>query len=468
MANKRKTILLLSDDLRMHSGIATMSKELVLGSLHKYDWIQVGAAINHPEQGKIVDVSEDARRVAGVTEGNVTIYPYSGYGDYNIVKQLIDKHNPDAILHFTDPRYWIWLYDIEHEIRQTTPIFFYHIWDDLPDPHYNRDYYESCDWIGCISKQTYGITKRVGQLDNGKTWVPREDWQVSYVPHGVSKLYKPLEDSAELEAFKNQIFEGKKYDFVFHWSNRNIRRKQASDVIWAYDEFCKTLTPEQKDKVLLLMHTQPVDENGTDLPAVIQRLSPTTNIKFSTGKLSTEQLNQVLNISDVSINICGNEGFGLGTAESVMAGTPIIVLTTGGLQDQCGFRFKDSGELITHEDYYRIGSLHNWREWEDKVTWGEWVKPLWARAQTMTGSVPTPYIIDDKIDIQDLANAMRYWYDIPKEERKKMGMKGHEFFMTPEHGYNAKRMCDTLIEGMEGAFENWKPRKRFDLFKIKE
>jgi hypothetical protein len=29
-------------------------------------------------------------------------------------------------------------------------------------------------------------------------------------------------------------------------------------------------------------------------------------------------------------------------------------------------------------------------------------------------------------------------------------------------------MRDTLIEGMEGAFEKWKPRKRFDLFKIKE
>jgi len=467
MANKRKTILLLSDDLRMHSGIATMSKEIVVGSLHKYDWIQLGAAINHPEQGKIVDVSEDARRVAGLTEGNVTIYPFSGYGDYNIVKQLIDKHNPDAILHFTDPRYWIWLYDIEHEIRQTTPIFFYHIWDDLPDPHYNRDYYESCDWIGCISKQTYGITKRVGQLENGKTWVPREDWQVSYVPHGVSNLYKPLEESEIDKAFAKQLFEGKEYDFVFHWSNRNIRRKQPSDVIWAYDEFCKTLTPEQKDKVLLLMHTQPVDENGTDLPAVIQRISPTTNIKFSTGRLNTEQLNQVLNVSDVSINICGNEGFGLGTAEAVMAGTPIIVLTTGGLQDQCGFRWKDSGELVTAEDYVKIGSLHNWRDSQDKVTYGEWVKPVWAKAQTMTGSVPTPYIIDDKIDIQDLADAMRYWYDIPKEERKKRGLIGNEFFKGP-NGYHAKRMCDTMIEGMEGAFKNWKPRKRFDLFKIKE
>jgi len=111
--------------------------------------------------------------------------------------------------------------------------------------------------------------------------------------------------------------------------------------------------------------------------------------------------------------------------------------------------------------------LHNWRDSQDKVTYGEWVKPVWAKAQTMTGSVPTPYIIDDKIDIQDLADAMRYWYDIPKEERKKRGLIGHEFFKGP-NGYHAQRMCDTLVEGMEGAFKNWKPRKRFDLFKIKE
>ena len=32
---KRKKILLLSDDLRMHSGVATMSKEIVIGTAHK-------------------------------------------------------------------------------------------------------------------------------------------------------------------------------------------------------------------------------------------------------------------------------------------------------------------------------------------------------------------------------------------------------------------------------------------------
>ena len=53
--SKKKKILLLSDDLRMASGIATMSKELVMGTVHKYDWFQVGAAINHPEKGKILD-----------------------------------------------------------------------------------------------------------------------------------------------------------------------------------------------------------------------------------------------------------------------------------------------------------------------------------------------------------------------------------------------------------------------------
>ena len=36
---KKKKILLLSDDLRMHSGIATMSREFVIGTAHEYDWV---------------------------------------------------------------------------------------------------------------------------------------------------------------------------------------------------------------------------------------------------------------------------------------------------------------------------------------------------------------------------------------------------------------------------------------------
>ena len=54
----KKKILLLSDDLRMHSGIATQSKEFVIGTLDTYDWVQIGGAVKHPEEGKIIDMGQ--------------------------------------------------------------------------------------------------------------------------------------------------------------------------------------------------------------------------------------------------------------------------------------------------------------------------------------------------------------------------------------------------------------------------
>ena len=150
---------------------------------------------------------------------------------------------------------------------------------------------------------------------SGKTWIPREDWQVSYVQHGVSPTYKPLIETQIGQDIKRKVYGDKEYDFVIFWSNRNIRRKQAPDVIWAYKMFCDKLTEEQKKRCLLLMHTQPIDHNGTDLPAVIAKVAPGVNIKFSDGHLQTEQINEMINLCDISVNICGNEGFGLTTAE---------------------------------------------------------------------------------------------------------------------------------------------------------
>lgn len=63
---KKPLILLLSDDMRLHSGIATMSKEIVLHTSHKYDFIQVGAAVKHPDEGKFFDVSDSVNEEAGI------------------------------------------------------------------------------------------------------------------------------------------------------------------------------------------------------------------------------------------------------------------------------------------------------------------------------------------------------------------------------------------------------------------
>jgi glycosyltransferase involved in cell wall biosynthesis len=449
----KKKILLLSDDLRMTSGIATMSKEIVLGTIHKYDWVQLGAAINHPEYGKVVDVNDDIRKRTGVEDASLKIIPYNGYGDMTVLRKLIKEEKPDAILHFTDPHYWQWLYDNEHEIRQQVPLLFYHIWDNLPDPKYNRNYYESCDWLGCISKQTYGIVNRVGKMENGSTWKPLEDWQISYVPHGINpETFKPIEKIGE--DLKTTILGGKEYDFILFYNNRNIRRKQPSDVIYSYKLFCDTLPKEQSDKCLLLMHTAAVDENGTDLPAVVENLCP-YDVKFTGVKLEQDKLNEIYNLVDCTINIANNEGFGLTTAESLMSGTPIIVNVTGGLQDQCGFNY-------SADNYITFGTLHD-RKTHGSTLHGEWVVPVWPAAINLNGSVPTPYIFDDRVNYYDVSNAIGQVYSWTKEERKERGLKGREFMLD---NLSNKIMCDKMIEGFEQTFENWKPRERFNLYRI--
>ena len=35
---------------------------------------------------------------------------------------LIEQERPDAILHYTDPRFWGWLYNIEHQITTKNSI----------------------------------------------------------------------------------------------------------------------------------------------------------------------------------------------------------------------------------------------------------------------------------------------------------------------------------------------------------
>jgi glycosyltransferase involved in cell wall biosynthesis len=450
----KPTILLLSDDLRMTSGIATMSREIVMGTVDRFNWVQLGAGINHPENGKTIDVNDDIRQKTGVVDAELKIIPYNSYGDIVILRKLLKEFKIDAILHFTDPHYWQWLYDAEHEIRQQVPILYYHIWDNIPDPLFNKDYYESCDWLGCISKLTYGVVNRVGKMEDGIR-KPLKDWQVSYVPHGINEnVFKPLEDN-ELVDVKKKLFGDKEYDFVLFYNSRNIRRKQPSDVIESFKLFCDKLTKKQSEKCVLVMHTTPIDNNGTDLYAVKDKICPDYEVVFSTNKIESDVLNKLYNLADVTINIANNEGFGLGTAESIMAGTPIIVNVTGGLQDQCGFNY-------TSNDYIQIQTLHNKQDYKD-TPHGVWAKPVWSSAININGSPLTPYIYDDRVNNNEVADAINEMYMLGKEKRSENGLIGREWAIK---NLSSKVMCDAMSEGIKTTIKNFTPRERFNLYKV--
>jgi len=461
----KKKIMLLSDDLRMSSGVGTVSKNFVLGTMDKYDWVQVGGAIKHPEEGKVVDMNDSVRKDTGIEDAYLKIYPISGYGNQELLRQIMNIEKPDAILHYTDPRFWVWLYQMEHEIRQHVPIFYYNIWDDLPYPRYNEFFYESCDLIMNISKQTVNIVNNVAVKK------PRNDWNNTYIPHGIpeDKFYPigelEVEEWHQLQEYRKSVLHRKDKDFIIFWNNRNIRRKLPSDVIMAYKTFCDMLPKEKSDKCVLIMHTQPIDNNGTDLPVVVKEICPDYDVIFSHQKLDDKELNFLYNIADVTLNMASNEGFGLGTAESLMAHTPIIVNVTGGMQDQCGFKYK--GKHITAEDYSWVHSLHDDKKWKDNpdLTHGEWVKPVWPACRSLQGSIPTPYIFDDRCRWDDVADRLKEWYDTPLEERRRVGEIGREWMLKEEIGMSVKHMCNRFIHDMDRGFEKWTPRKRFTLYK---
>jgi glycosyltransferase involved in cell wall biosynthesis len=453
----RKKIILLCDDLRMHSGIATMAREFVMGLAGKYNWVQIAGSVTHPEKGKIMNLDQATNQATGLTDSYVRLYPVDGYGDANILNEVIKMEKPDALLHFTDPRFWGWLYQIERELRQKLPIGFYSIWDDLPYPMYNRAFYESCDWIGCISKQTKNIVESVlGNALNKPT-------TVTYVPHGINgKTFRPLTtdpEKSELALIRKQYFK-KDYKFVIFYNNRNIRRKQTSTILLAYRAFCDNLPKEEAEKCVFFLHTNPVDENGTDLPACKQAYCPNYDVVFSTDKVLPDKMNQLYNIADITVNLSDNEGFGLGTAESVMAGTPIVVTVTGGLQDQCGFT-DDNGNKYEFDNSWGTNADGRYKKH------GKWVTPIFPGARMMQGSIPTPYILADYARWEDCAEAFMYWYLIGKEKREEYGLLGREWMLGAGE-LSAESMCEKMADGLDGMMSNWKGRERFNIHRHDE
>ena len=456
----RKKILLLCDDIRMHSGVATMAREIVIGTSHHFNWVNIGGAIKHPDEGKGFDLSSDVNKEAGIEDSDVKIFATSGYGSQSLVRGIIKQEKPDAILLFTDPRYWTWLFDMEREIRQTTPIFYLNIWDDYPTPLYNKAYYESCDLLMSISKQTKNINEMVlGDAAKGKV--------LTYVPHGINeKMFYPITNNGELKQLDqtyDSMFGGKDIEFVVFWNSRNIRRKSPGDVILSYRHFCDLIGKEKAKKCALIMHTQPIDQNGTDLTAVREAICDPeyVNVFFSSNKLNTQQMNQLYNIADVTMLISSNEGWGLSLTESMMAGTPIIANVTGGMQDQMRF-VDENGKWYTPSKKVPSNHMGTYKEH------GNWAKPVFPSNISLVGSVPTPYIHDDRADFREVAEAIKEWYELGPEGRAEAGQAAREWVTSEESGMSATNMCKNVIESMDLSFEKFVPRQRFNIFKVED
>jgi glycosyltransferase involved in cell wall biosynthesis len=456
--DQRKKILLITDDIRLPSGVGNIGKEIVIHTSHRYNWVNLGAAINHPDIGKKFDLSPDTNQNAQIDDSQVTIYPSNGYGDAGLLRGLLNAEKPDAIMLITDPRYFAWLFAIENEIRKNIPIIYLNIWDDYPAPYYNKAFYESCDALLGISKQTVNINKLVlGNKVKNKI--------IEYVPHGLNTdLFYPIvnkENDSKFQEFKKHLFKGKEYEYVVFFNSRNIRRKQIPDTLLAYKLFVEQLPKEKADKCALLLHTEVITEAGTDLNAVIETLCPECNIVFSPGRLDPGAMNYLYNIADVQILLTSNEGWGLSLTEAMLTGTPIIANVTGGMQDQMRFEFEDGTWIDFDADF-----PSNHRGTYKKH--GKWAFPVFPTSRSVQGSPATPYIFDDRCTWEDAAERLTEVYNLSKEKREERGLEGRKWATSDEAGFTSKHQAQRFIKATDLLFNTWTPREKFELVNANE
>ena len=418
--NKKIKILTISDHPLSPSGVGTQTKYMIEAMLKtgKYSFVCLGGAVKHNDY-----------RVQKTQEwgDDFIIVPVDGYGTQDLIRQLLKQQKPDILWFMTDPRFYSWLWEIEDEVRCNVPMVYYHVWDNKPYPKFNKAYYMSNDVIATISKVTDDIVRNVAP-----------EVECHYIPHAVDMEVFKKYPADQVEAFRRKVFPKEQVGkFTVFWNSRNARRKNPGSVIWWFNDFLNIVG---KDKAKLLMHTDPKDVHGPDLEAILNELGLINGeVMFSPGRINSQELAAMYNMSDVTVSLSDAEGFGLSTLESLACETPIIVPKTGGLQEQVK---DDAGNFFGVE--------------------------LPIPSQMIVGSQEVPYIYEDRVGKDDFVNALLKLFNMSPEERAALGTAGRNHLQVNYNMADLMNKWDELFTKIHNERGSWENRKMYDRWVLKE
>lgn len=405
---------MLSDHALSTSGVGCQSRFLINGLIEKGCWTvrQFGAAMRHNSYD-VISVNPD-----------FVIKPIDGFGNREMLLQAIAAEKPDVLFLFTDPRFFIYIWEMHDEINKICPIAYWHVWDNRPAPVFNKCLYEATDLINCHSHLTYEM---VNEILPGRA---------NFVPHALpDELFFPIPEQ-EQKNHKLQVLGPERQDhFVLFWVNRNARRKRPADLIEAWAKFVRRIEAEGKNDATLLMHTDPLDQEGPNLLVNVEAANVVDSVVFSNARVEFERMNVLHNISDACINIAYAEGFGLATLEAMKVGNPIIALKTGGLTRQ----------VVDHRDGSENGIA------------------LPVEMQSLVGSQMVPYIYEDYVSTDTIADAIYRMYKMTPEERKSLGEKARSYVQSE---FALQTTIDLWHDSLLDLVNNYKKDGKFVIEEI--
>jgi len=415
-------VLTISDHPLIPSGVGLQTRYVIEGLLAtgRYKFHSIGAAIKHADY-RMQNCFPDKYH------GDWIVEPTDGYGDREKMRRWLDIHKPDILFIVTDPRFYIWLFEMEDEINAQCPIVYWHVWDNDPAPWFNDAYYESITELAPLSLKTYGLLqdlKKSGHLKRPFT----------YISHAIPENeFRPIPEE-EVFKFRRERF-GPHADskFIVFFNSRNARRKMTGDIIGSFAKFAKRVGPEN---ATLFMQTQAKDPEGQDLTAVANRFGIDSRLMISEQRIEPNVLNMFYNASDITVNLSNNEGFGLSPLESLMCGTPILVHMTGGLQFQIGDWWKGRVDF-SDQDEMTADQKKKWNRKEGN--W--WGVPVFPVSRSCTGSQPIPYIYDDRFSDDDVVSGLVQLYNMGRLARKELGLRARPWAI---ENFNMARMVQSF------------------------
>lgn len=410
-------LMVFSDHPLSKSGIGIQASQLIQGLLDtgRYSVYSIGAAVKHQDQ-RIQSVEPYGE--------DWLIQPVEGFGNQEMMRQWLVSVKPDAVLFFTDPRFFIWAFEMEEEIRDVCPIVFWTVWDCEPAPKYNKPIYDCCDDIAWFSQYSHDFHLEV-EMDANRHCVQ--------LARKHDEFYRESDEAVKQFKVETLGFENRDA-FVGLFVSRNARRKRPADVIWSWKRFVDGLPEDKRDGAVLIMHTDPNDQEGPNLIHVLEQTGMQKNVKFSPAKFTEEIMRKLYTMADVTLNLSLNEGFGMSVHESLLCETPVICTKTGGMPEQM-----TDGEVV----------------------FGRLVEP---DTRMLVGSQMVPYIYEDIVSVDTFASKIREVYDLTREERKSLGTLGRKFITKNFRIENIVSAFDKIFT--ERVQEYREPRLRAQLIEL--
>lgn len=279
---------------------------------------------------KMIDVLEEELKI-----GSSEVY------GVDIIEEWLNKIKPDVFIIYNDIvvtcRLFNSLLNFRKENKDTTKFVCY---IDLVYPYEKLEQIEhmdrNSDMIITFSEYWKKNLVEMGVSEN----------KIRILHHGITDNYLfPIEKSEARKMIDKSGEVVREDDFLILNTNRNSYRKATDITIASFIHFLKSTG--MNPRVKLYLNCFLLSESGYDIVSVIKTECIKQKVSFedifkgnhiitssdSPGSLPDERVNALYNASDVGINTCLGEGFGLCNVEHAFLKRPQIVPEVGAFID---------------------------------------------------------------------------------------------------------------------------------------